>query len=96
MSVFATQVQQCRSPGGHTPHRMCFSTSGTYHSVTPIVEMFLIGGAPFHPEVHDQICVIVDGLSTAIAHHLEVEWTLVFGDCALTLAQFAQVLAFVI
>ena len=96
MSVFATQAQRCRSPEGTLLTERVLSTGGTYHSVTPIAEMFPIGGALFHPEVHDQICVLVDEPFTAIAHHLEVERTLMFGDCALTLAQFAQVLAFVI
>jgi len=70
------------------------STGGAYHSVTPIAETFSTGGTLFHPEVHDRICV-VDGPSTALAHHLEVERTLAFGDRAITLSQFSQILGFV-
>lgn len=75
------------------------STGGAYHSVTPISESFSTGGTLFHPQVHDRICVITDGPSTALAHHLEVERTLVFGNGSsephLTLAQLAQILEFV-
>ena len=75
------------------------STGRAYHSVTPIAEMFPTGGTLFHPDIHDRICAIADGPSTALAHHLEVERTLTFGDCAseprITLAQFAQILEFV-
>ena len=75
------------------------STGGAYHSTTPIAETFPTGGTLFHPDVHDRICVIADGRSTALAHQLEVERTLTFGDRAskprITLAQFAQILDFV-
>jgi hypothetical protein len=75
------------------------STGGAYHSVTPVAESFSTGGSLFHPDVHDRICVIADGPSTSLAHHLEVERTLTFGDriseSHITLAQFAQILAFV-
>ena len=75
------------------------STGGAYHSVTPITETFSTGGTLPHPDVHDRICTIADGPSTALAHHLEVERTLTFGDRAseprITLAQFAQILEFV-
>ena len=75
------------------------SAGGAYHSVTPIAETFPTGGTLFHPNVHDRICVIADGPSTSLAHHLEVERTLTFGDRTseprITLAQFAQILAFV-
>ncbi|KAI9455828.1 hypothetical protein HD554DRAFT_2317646 [Boletus coccyginus] len=70
------------------------STGGEYHSVTPVAETFSSGGTLLHPEVHDRIC-IVDGPSTALAHHLEVERTLMFGDSAITLAHFSQILGFV-
>ncbi|KAI9573333.1 hypothetical protein HD554DRAFT_2060991 [Boletus coccyginus] len=71
------------------------STLGAYHSVTPVAETFSMDGTLFHPEVHDRVCAIVDGPSTALARHLEVERTLTFDDCAITLAQFAQILALV-
>ena len=75
------------------------STGGAYHSVTSVSDAFSTSGTLFHPDAHDRICVISDGPSTALAHHLEVERTLTFGngpsEPCLTLAQFAQILEFV-
>ncbi|KAG8220537.1 hypothetical protein J3R82DRAFT_3253 [Butyriboletus roseoflavus] len=75
------------------------STGGSYHSVTPIAEEFSTGGTLFHPDVHDRMCGIAVGPSTAIAHHLQVERTLAFGEGSsephLTLAQLALILDFV-
>ncbi|KAH0828937.1 hypothetical protein J3R83DRAFT_2361 [Lanmaoa asiatica] len=75
------------------------STGGSYHSVTPIAESFSAGGTLFHPDILDRICIVSEGPSTALAHHLEAERTLAFGDGSsehhLTLAQFAQILDFV-
>lgn len=75
------------------------STGGSYHSVTPTEETFSKGGTLFHPDVHDRVCIIYDGPSTAIAHHLEVERTLAFGDGSLqptlTLGQLGLILDFV-
>ena len=80
------------------------STEGVCHSVAPLSEAFSYGGSFVRPEVHDRICVVSGGPSTALTHRLEVERTLVFGTAEndhrfgsqqLTLAQFAQILDFV-
>ncbi|KAF8557937.1 hypothetical protein OG21DRAFT_1481932 [Imleria badia] len=71
------------------------STGGAFHSVAPVAETFPTSGTLFHPDVHDRVCVTVNGPSTALAHDLQVERTLTFGDRALTLGQFAQILGFV-
>ncbi|KAG6374514.1 hypothetical protein JVT61DRAFT_4560 [Boletus reticuloceps] len=60
--------------------------------------MFRTHGTPSHPDVHYRVCSLWDGPFTALAHDLVVERTLKFGDWAveprLTLAEFAQILAF--
>ena len=71
------------------------STGGCHHSVTPITETFATGGTLLHPDVHDRICALIEGPSTTLARDLEVERTLTFSDRALTLAEFAEILAFV-
>jgi len=77
------------------------STGGAYHSVTPISETFSgsPGGSLFHPDVHDRVCVTIEGSSDAPARHLDVERTLVFGDGfaapRLALVQLARILDFV-
>lgn len=75
------------------------STGGAYHSVTPIGEALSTSSALLYPDVHDRICIIVDGSSTTLAHHLEVERTLAFSNRTsephITLTQLAQILAFV-
>ncbi|KAF8557943.1 hypothetical protein OG21DRAFT_144583, partial [Imleria badia] len=71
------------------------STGGAYHSVTPITETFPAGGTLFHPNIHDRVCIIIDGPCTALAHDLHVERTFPFGDSALILTQFSEILAFV-
>ncbi|KAF8557458.1 hypothetical protein OG21DRAFT_316270 [Imleria badia] len=75
------------------------STCGEHHSVTPITQTFSTNGSLFHPDVHDRVCVITDGTSTALARHLVVERTLAFSDRPseprLCLAQLAQILSLV-
>ena len=71
------------------------STGGACHSVIPIAETFPASGTPFHPDIHDRICVVIKGPSTTLARDLQVERTLTFRNRALTLAQFAEILAFV-
>ena len=77
---------------------------GAYHSVTPIIEALPFSGTLLRPDVHDRVCVILDGPSTSLAEHLEVERTLLFGDgllgdgssgFRLTLAELGQILEFV-
>ncbi|KAF8131855.1 hypothetical protein EV363DRAFT_1329337 [Boletus edulis] len=70
------------------------STGGAFHSVAPISGTLSSGGTLFHPNVHDRVCVI-EGSSTTVSRGLVVERTLAFGDRALTLTQFAQILEFV-
>jgi hypothetical protein len=95
-------VPTCNGPGDSEDTLLIervLSTGGAYHSITSIAETFPTGGTLFHPDVHDRICVIIDGRSTALANQLEVERTITFGDRAseprITLAQFAQILDFV-
>ena len=53
----------------------------------------------FHPEVHDQICIVSDSSSTTLIDHLDVQHTLTFAGSSarsgLTLADFAQTIEFV-
>ena len=75
------------------------STGRAYHSVTPVSDALSTGGTLFHPDVHDRVCVVSNGPSSELVHHLQVERILAFGsgpsDPHLTLVQFAQVLEFV-
>ena len=75
------------------------STCGEHHSVTPITERFSTSGSLFHPDIHDRVCVVSSGPSSTLARRLVVERSLVFGDHPseprLSLAQLAQILAFV-
>ncbi|KAF8120855.1 hypothetical protein EV363DRAFT_1367435 [Boletus edulis] len=70
------------------------STGGAFHSLAPVSGTLSSGGTLFHPDVHDRVCVI-EGSSTTVSRGLVVERTLAFGDRALTLTQFAQILEFV-
>ncbi|KAG6373690.1 hypothetical protein JVT61DRAFT_8085 [Boletus reticuloceps] len=70
------------------------STGGAFHSVAPIPGTLSSGGTLLHPDVHERVCVI-EGPSATFARGLVVQRTLTFGDRALTLAQFAQILEFV-
>jgi len=100
-----TLLRVCLEPSSDTASEdivlveRVLSTAGSFHSVTPIEGTLSTGGTLFHPDVHDRICIISAGPSTALAHDLEVERTLKFGDGSstprLTLAQLAQVLDFV-
>ncbi|KAG9318389.1 hypothetical protein JVU11DRAFT_480 [Chiua virens] len=75
------------------------SIDGTHHSVAPISQPPSKGGTLDHPAVHDHICIVSDGPSSALTPHPEVERTLKFGRGSpspyLALSEFVQVLRFV-